>query len=199
MITDPLNPSSTVSSQHEHQHKARRLRGGGAARVGPVPFRLLSPLPHVPSSARANDAPRRASISTPRPSRHLIHTPHRMLTRSSPFAHRIASLARLNVSSALVRICFLRNDVSTWLTGTHHLFLRMLQGSSLSRLVCLPSSSCHLPYLPPFRFQKIFQNFLASFPFHLSIPLAASSDLVTGKHVLIPPSGLLRVLCRHHL
>ncbi|KAI0276778.1 hypothetical protein BGY98DRAFT_672261 [Russula aff. rugulosa BPL654] len=32
MIIDPLNPSSTVSSQHEHQHKARRLRGGGAAR-----------------------------------------------------------------------------------------------------------------------------------------------------------------------
>ncbi|KAN0118656.1 hypothetical protein V8E52_005079 [Russula decolorans] len=29
---DALNTASTVSSQHEHQHKARRLRGGGAAR-----------------------------------------------------------------------------------------------------------------------------------------------------------------------
>ena len=56
MEIDALNPASTVNSQHEHQHKARRLRGGGAARVGPVPFRLL---PSAPLSAFVLiDAPR---------------------------------------------------------------------------------------------------------------------------------------------
>ncbi|KAF8467549.1 hypothetical protein DFH94DRAFT_685824 [Russula ochroleuca] len=29
---DAMNPATSVSKQHEHQHKARRLRGGGAAR-----------------------------------------------------------------------------------------------------------------------------------------------------------------------
>ncbi|KAI0000278.1 hypothetical protein BJV77DRAFT_973092 [Russula vinacea] len=29
---DAMNPATAVSKQHEHQHKARRLRGGGAAR-----------------------------------------------------------------------------------------------------------------------------------------------------------------------
>jgi hypothetical protein len=68
---DALKPASTVSSQHEHQHKTRRLRGGGAGRVGPVSFRLP---PSAPLSSGSGDeaasvltdAPRRASISPPR-------------------------------------------------------------------------------------------------------------------------------------
>ena len=78
MRIDALNPASTVSSQHEHQHKARRLRGGGAGRVGPVPYRILPCAPLSSGSALVLiDAPRRASIS-PLPSSYPLS--HRMLT-----------------------------------------------------------------------------------------------------------------------
>ena len=51
-FTDALNPAATTSSQQqhvEHQHKARRLRGGGAGRVrpglpGPVHYHFPLPL-----------------------------------------------------------------------------------------------------------------------------------------------------------
>ena len=51
---DAMNPTTAVSKQHEHQHKARRLRGGGAARVCPLP-----PLPH----RSPHSAPWRQSLS----------------------------------------------------------------------------------------------------------------------------------------
>jgi hypothetical protein len=51
-FTDALNPAATTSNQQqhvEHQHKARRLRGGGAGRVrpslpGPVQSHFPPPL-----------------------------------------------------------------------------------------------------------------------------------------------------------
>jgi len=47
MEIDALNTASTMGSQHDHQHEARRLRGGGAFGVGPVPvpFRLFTSVP----------------------------------------------------------------------------------------------------------------------------------------------------------
>ena len=89
MEIDALNPASTVSDQHEQQHKARRLRGGGVARVCPIPFRLLPSAPFSsPGSATVlvdapwmmlhggrQSLPHASSVilsSPPRLSRHLI-------------------------------------------------------------------------------------------------------------------------------
>jgi hypothetical protein len=57
-FTDALNPAATTSNQQqhvEHQHKARRLRGGGAGRVrpslpGPVQYHFPPPLCTIPPS-----------------------------------------------------------------------------------------------------------------------------------------------------
>ena len=59
-----MNPATAVSKQHEHQHKARRLRGGGAARV--CPTSLCPTPPHVPLLG-VNLSPTPPPITSPSP------------------------------------------------------------------------------------------------------------------------------------
>ena len=151
---DALNPATTASKQHEHQHKARRLRGGGAARVSPLPTRspsLCSTAPLLGVNQSLSHAP----------------LPSRMLTRLSPFRttgllhrhDRVLHLLRYVLTPSIP-------VKPSSLTGLRDLpFQRMLQGSSLSRLVCLPSSSWLLPHR--FHFKKI-PFFFLFFTFRLA-------------------------------
>lgn len=130
MDVDALNPASTVSSQHEHQHKARRLRGGGAGRVGRVSFRLH---PCIAPGYRI-DAPRRASISRQRLSHHFTVSPLALdVDPHFPVGLQNCFIGLIECFICFGTYCFLPFRKQMMSSS----FLpRMLQGSSLT--TCLP-------------------------------------------------------------
>jgi hypothetical protein len=146
METDALNPATTVSKQHEHEHKARRLRGGGAARVCPVPF--------PPRST--------ASISFPRLSQY-----YELTTRISPFGLQDCFIGMIECFICFGALPFIPSNLRANRNSCDLPFHRMLQGSYLLRPICLPSSSWLLPHRIPFIFISK-KKFLFHFTFRVA-------------------------------
>ena len=176
MEIDALNPASTVSNQHEHQHKARRLRGGGAGRVSRVSFRLH---PCIAPGYRI-DAPRRASISLRRLSHHFTVSP--LALDVDP----LFPIGRQNCFIGLIE-CFICFGTYCFLPFRNQMVSSSFPQNAARFVSHDLFDSPHPRGRDPLPNSIIF----SISPF--------DSDLVTGKHVLIPPSGMLRVLRRHHL
>ncbi|KAI9507625.1 hypothetical protein F5148DRAFT_90536 [Russula earlei] len=83
---DAVNPVASGSNQHA-EHKARRLRGGGAARVRDVPFAICIPPPFSPTVSL--------------PPTHVPQFPTCVMLLTGPrSSNRTASLAWWNASFA---------------------------------------------------------------------------------------------------